>query len=396
MTEQYKYRYFYFKNGDVAAQVERVLALNGKKPTGGPDAFIADFLEKGQVSAVTVAAFLDQDQTVEHGTMRARTYCNVGLWHRLKTLIRYPKEILAAKPERILCGRQGYALAICLIAGKVLHAPVVFSAHNRLSGQAAGIKGRIRNGLDAWLIRRCDAAICHGPYLAQELADIGLPPDRITVFDSGCADLCPDGGFQDVQPPLPPRILFLGRMVREKGIFDLLEAFHCLIKDGMTAQLVYAGDGTDRLILAKKVQEFGLQAHVQLLGPIPHGDIGALIQSAWAMVTPTRSEFPEGRCMSAMEALAIGTPVIAPNDGPFPYLINSGVNGILYKQNSLPELTKALAAIISTNELRTELSVNCWESRYFLLRPEKTFGEAVMSALNRSTLREDIVTTLRN
>ncbi len=386
MNSKKKYRYFYFKNGDVVAQVLRVLSLNGRPPDGGPDAFIADFLEKGQVSEVTVAAFLDQEQEIRQGNIRARTYCNVGVAQRLKTFIQFPAEILAAKPQRILCGRQGYALAICLLAGLLLRAPVVFSAHNRLSGQATGIKGLIRNAVDAWLIRRCQAAICHGPYLAQELADIGLPPDRITVFDSGCADLCPDGELQNA-PPLPPRILFLGRMVREKGIFDLLEAFRHLSEAGNSAQLIYAGDGVDRPTLAQQVQAHGLQAHVQVLGPVPHGEIGPLIQSAWVMVTPTRSEFPEGRCMSAMEALAIGTPVIAPDDGPFPYLIKNGINGILYKQDSLAELTKALAAITSGNNLREQLSQNCWRNRHSLLQPEITFGCAAISALDQPDLR---------
>lgn len=380
MSEQEKYRYFYFKNGDVVAQLERVLSLNGNKPDGGPDAFIADFLEKGQISEVTVAAFLDQEQDIRHGPVRARTYCNVGLVPRLKTLVQYPKEILTSQPQRILCGRQGYALAICLLAGKLLGVPVVFSAHNRLGGQAKGLKGKIRNGLDAWLIRRCQAAICHGPYLAQELADIGLPPNRITVFDSGCADLSPDGDTPNAAPPLPPRVLYLGRMVREKGIFDLLEAFHRLIQAGHDARLIYAGDGADRPALAQQVQSLGLQARVEILGPVPHAEIGPLIQSAWTMVTPTRSEFPEGRCMSAMEALAIGTPVIAPDAGPFPYLVKNGENGILYEQDSLTELTKSLSKIANIT-LRENLSKNCRDNRHILLNPEITFGYAVRKSL---------------
>ncbi len=380
MTHKKQYRYFYFKNGDVVAQVQRVISLNGQPPDGGPDAFIADFLEKGQVGEVVVAAFLDRDQEARHGNIRAMTYSNVGGKQRLKTLIRLPADILSSKPQRILCGRQGYALAICLLTGLLLRAPVIFSAHNRLSGQATGIKGQLRNGIDTWLIRHCHAAICHGPYLAQELADIGLAPQRITIFDSGCADLCPETDDTQTSPAWPPRILYLGRMVREKGVFDLLDAFNRLITAGQQAELVFAGDGADKDALEQRARELGVQAHTRFLGAIPHADIGPLIQSAWSMVTPTRSEFPEGRCMSAMEALAIGVPVVAPNAGPFPYLVRHGENGLLFEQDSVQGIATALERLTCNQELRAQLSQRALAERSALLNPEISFGEAVLTS----------------
>lgn len=385
MTHNTKYRYFYFKNGDVAAQVRRVLDLNGRPPDGGPDAFIADFLTHGDVADVAVAAFLDRDQEERHGTVRSRTYSNVGLLARLGTLFRFPMEILAFKPERILCGRQGYALAVCLLAGRLLGAPVVFSAHNRLSGQAAGIKGRLRDGLDAWLIRRCHAAICHGPYLARELADIGLPASRVTAFDSGCADLLPEGANAPMAPAFPPRILFLGRMVREKGIFDLLHAFRAATASGRDAHLVYAGDGADRPALEALAQELGLAQRVKFLGPVPHGEIGGVVREAWAMVTPTRSEFPEGRCMAAMEALAMGVPVVAPDDGPFPYLVRDGENGLLFAQDSVDALAQALARLLADPAWRDRLSSNAFKERGCLLKPEVGFAQAATLAIEKSS-----------
>ena len=52
------------------------------------------------------------------------------------------------------------------------------------------------------------------------------------------------------------------------------------------------------------------------------------------VVTPTQSQFPEGRCMATMEGLVMGVPVIAPNFGPFPFLVKHGENGLLFEPDS--------------------------------------------------------------
>jgi glycosyltransferase involved in cell wall biosynthesis len=49
--------------------------------------------------------------------------------------------------------------------------------------------------------------------------------------------------------------------------------------------------------------------------------------------------------MSAMEALAMEVPVIAPDYGPFPYLIENGVNGLLFKVDDVNDLRKKLKVI---------------------------------------------------
>lgn len=378
------YRYFYFKNGDVVAQLQRLVALGGTKPEGGPDAFLASLLFNGGVKEACICGFHDHTLSERHGAYTTQNYSRVGIRGRLGSLFRLPLDILRFRPDRILCGRQGYALMVCLVVGRLIGAPVVFSAHNRLFGQAHGRIGKLRERLDAWLIRRCHGAVCHGPYLAQELRQIGVPADRIQVFDSGCADLVDQaaiaGSISQLPEHAPRRVLFIGRMVREKGIFDLLEAFQRLPDAKPVSELVYVGDGQDRAALQQLVQDQGLQNRVSFLGQLPHAEVGAQILQSWVVVTPTRSNFPEGRCMAAMEALALGVPLLAPDAGPFPYLVQDRVNGLLFRQDDTGHLAGCLRSILLEPELHDRLAQQALAQRDSLLKPETEFATAVAGA----------------
>ena len=78
---------------------------------------------------------------------------------------------------------------------------------------------------------------------------------------------------------------------------------------------------------------------------MPHENLADLICESTVVVTPTQSQFPEGRCMATMEGLVMGIPVIAPDFGPFPYLVKHNVNGLLYKPDSVNDLQNKLFKI---------------------------------------------------
>jgi glycosyltransferase involved in cell wall biosynthesis len=381
MAKPVSWRYFYFKNGGVVAQMRRIASLNGAVPTGGADAFLADFLAHAGVAEAVVSSFSDSNGMERHGHIIARDYAKDGLTVRLRNLFQLPRDILAARPDRILCGRQGLALMSCLAAGRLLGAPVVFSGHNRIIDKC-GARAKLRSALDGWLIRRCHSAVCHGPYLAKELTDIGVPKARIHVFDSDCGDL-----MASHPAKLPPRdagterrILFVGRVVRLKGIFDLLDAFSALCAQGSNARLIYAGNGPHLDELQVAVQDKGLGKMVDFTGRLTYRQVGDEIQRSWAVVTPTRSEFPEGRCMAAMEALALGVPLIAPDAGPFPFLVKDKVNGLLFRQDSVEDLQAALTAIVSDPGLRQRLAQGAVDSSEAFRKAEVTFSQAVLNA----------------
>ncbi len=378
-------RYFYFKNGDAIAQMKRVYILRGVVPDGGPDAFLADLLSTPQLGSMLLCSYAEHNACMDFGNVAVRTYKQDSLLEKLASFCRLLLAIIAFRPQRILCGRTGAALAACILAGFILRIPVVFSAHTGISGQRDGLLADLGDYIDALLIRRCHAAICHGPHLELQLHSIGVPKARVFVFDSGCSDIVGDTREPHQPSQLPtcaPHILYLGRIVRGKGVFDLLQAFSEIVNSGLNANLDYVGGGNDLDALKEGVILQRIDDKVHVIGPLAHSEVSSVIRAAWAVVTPTRSELPEGRCMSAMEALACGIPVVAPDAGPFPYLVKNGVNGLLFEQDSVAGLASAIRRLITEPGLRASLSENAFRDRHQLIEPEVRFGGAVTKAFN--------------
>ena len=126
----------------------------------------------------------------------------------------------------------------------------------------------------------------------------------------------------------------------------------------------------------------GLAEQVSCLGKIDHSDLPAYINASYVVVTPTRREFPEGRCLAAMEALACKIPLIAPSSGPFPYLVEHDVNGMLYEPDDVKSLAQALTRIATDAEYYNQLKKGAIVTADKLRVPIRTFYQAVEIAFN--------------
>ncbi|MEA2624323.1 MAG: teichuronic acid biosynthesis glycosyltransferase TuaC [Candidatus Binatota bacterium] len=109
-------------------------------------------------------------------------------------------------------------------------------------------------------------------------------------------------------PAETPVLLFLGRLVRENGICELLEAFQRLREDAPDARLWIAGSGDREARIRKRIGSLGIGGSVQMLGARRGQDKLDLLAAADVMVRTSRHEvFPE----AYLEALSVGTPVAA-------------------------------------------------------------------------------------
>ena len=89
--------------------------------------------------------------------------------------------------------------------------------------------------------------------------------------------------------------------------------------------------------------------------------------------------------MVVMESLVLGVPVVAPDFGPFPYLVVHGKNGLLYRPDSINDLAQKLDMILDNDELYIRLKAGARESGDTLLVPSLTFSEAVKRAFGFAT-----------
>ncbi len=97
-------------------------------------------------------------------------------------------------------------------------------------------------------------------------------------------------------------------------------------------------------------------------------------------VTPTRLGHAESRCKAAIEPIVFGIPVIAPDFGPFPYLIENESNGLLYAPDSVPELRDCLVRVLRDDALHQRLAEGARSTGNGLLESPLTFTQAITLA----------------
>lgn len=117
------------------------------------------------------------------------------------------------------------------------------------------------------------------------------------------------------QPPSherrPFRIMFIGRIVRSKGVFDILE-IAARLRDSHPGLVHWdiCGTGHDFEELRSRHAELALEGVVSLRGWTSLDDLITVYDEAHAAIVPTRSSFTEGLAMTAAEAVLAGRPVI--------------------------------------------------------------------------------------
>ena len=160
------------------------------------------------------------------------------------------------------------------------------------------------------------------------------------------------------EPPSPPvRILFAARLLKNKGLSDLVEAIHRLSKEHESIELVVAGiiDNDARgKIPIKQLEQWQQQGLIQWLGQVD--DMPALLNRVNIVCLPTR--YGEGIPRILIEAAASGRVLIATDVPGCREIIIHKKNGLLVKPGDQNELINALRTLI--NEPATRKKMGYW------------------------------------
>jgi glycosyltransferase involved in cell wall biosynthesis len=151
--------------------------------------------------------------------------------------------------------------------------------------------------------------------------------------------------------PVPdaPRLVCVGRLHAVKGHLVLLEAAARLIAEGIRLELLLAGDGPLRPVIADEVRRRGLDRCVRMLGWTSAEQVRDAIVASRALVLPS---FTEGLPVVLMEALALGRPVIASTLSGIPELVVPGTNGWLVPAASVDGLVVAMREALEAPPVR--------------------------------------------
>ena len=146
-----------------------------------------------------------------------------------------------------------------------------------------------------------------------------------------------------------PAIAFLGRLVSDKGVDLLLQAFAQLRPAGW--RLTIIGDGPERASLTRLATDLGVSASVDFLGSLQGEPLVRALNHHELMVVPSRWREPFG--VVALEGLACGCVVLASDGGGLPDAV--GPAGLLFRRGDLANLTQQLRLLIDDQSLREHL-----------------------------------------
>ena len=153
-------------------------------------------------------------------------------------------------------------------------------------------------------------------------------------------------------------LLFVGRLVVQKGIADIILALKYL--NNKKIHLTIVGDGMDRELFENMVIENDLSDVILFKGQIQWGDkLWQEMQEAHCLILPS---YNEGLGMVCVEAMANGVPVIGSNQGGIPDIVKNHINGLLIEPGNIASIADAIKTLYEDETLRRKLALNAIET----------------------------------
>src|SRR5208282_571005 len=283
---------------------------------------------------------------------------NRGLWTALNKV----------NPQVLICGGYAYAASWEALLWARRHQVefVLWSESNR--HDARGGRAEVE-WLKTYFVRHCDRFVVPGKASFEYLRSLGAPAANIVTAPNAVDNRWFARQAESVRShvtefrekmKLPARfILFVGRLVPEKGVFDLLAAY-AKLESGLRSEvgLVFAGDGACREELIQQAKLIN-PGGVCFPGFAQREDLAGLYALAEALVLPTHSD-PWGLVVN--EAMSCGLPIIVSNvAGCSADLVEDGWNGYVVPSRDAEKLSMAMDSVVRQPELKQQMSARSLE-----------------------------------
>ncbi len=185
-------------------------------------------------------------------------------------------------------------------------------------------KPYLRDRSKLW--QRASLFICVSNFIRDKAIEAGFPKEKLRVHSIGIDRTL----FRPAEASDDKIVLFIGRLVANKGCIYLIRAMQQVLACEPSARLVVIGDGPLRASLEQSAQE--LQIACEFLGSQPVSAVTEWVRRARLLCVPSITAVDgasEGLGMVSLEAQATGRPVVGFRTGGIPEAIQENVTGLL-------------------------------------------------------------------
>jgi glycosyltransferase involved in cell wall biosynthesis len=242
-----------------------------------------------------------------------------------------------------------------ILLGACLRCPVVVSVHG---ADVFTLNGRVMLGIKRFVLKHADAVVVNSSASLKICMEL-CPRDDYVICPTG-ADT---GKFKKLKRHRKDskkfEVLFVGRLIEQKGVMYLCEAMRLLRDTKSNVHLTLVGDGVFKKSVESYIAEHGLQAVITVVGWIQPEDLPAYYAKADVFVGPSIDSgngWKEGFGTVFAEASAMGLPVIATNTGGIADVVKDGVTGLLVRQKDANALAEAITRLAQNPDLREKLA----------------------------------------
>jgi glycosyltransferase involved in cell wall biosynthesis len=212
--------------------------------------------------------------------------------------------------------------------------PLLATIHSTEQGRRGGLFNdyqRMIHEVEAWLVREAWRLICCSGFMASEVTNsLGAPHDRVDIIPNGVEPAPFHEPFDKAAfrarfaRPEEKLVLYVGRLVHEKGVGLLVEAIPRVLRT-VDAKFAIVGEGYMKEQMIARVQELGVAAKTFVSGFLDTLTVRRLFATADVFVVPSLYE-PFG--IVALEAMAARTPVVTTGAGGLSEIVQHDQTGV--------------------------------------------------------------------
>jgi len=187
--------------------------------------------------------------------------------------------------------------------------------------------------------------------------------------------------YLDDFPEFDFKVIFVARIEKLKGVFELIEAAFKILSRYKNIGFVFLGDGSDFDKLYNMVKDSGYEDNIKLLGWKEHLLIGSYLKISDVVVLPS---YTEGFTRTWLEGIYTETPIITtPLEGIKEYL-EDGKTGIFVRKKNIEDIVDAILKIYKNPELRKSIKNNLRDLKKEILNgQELSFKDCVEKIIQK-------------
>jgi glycosyltransferase involved in cell wall biosynthesis len=251
----------------------------------------------------------------------------------------------------------------------VFRKPLLTTIHSTEIGRRNGIHfdyERMIHETEAWLTYEAWRVICCSDYMVSHVKwAFGLPTDKLVMIPNGVdAEVYTRIEHEDLSNfrskfalPEEKIVLFVGRLVYEKGVHVLINAVPKVLEK-VNAKFIIVGNGYMKEQLSNIVKNMGLAHKVHFTGFVDDETLRKLQKCADVSVVPSLFE-PFG--IVALEAMAAKSPVVVSDTGGLSEIVEHEVTGVKVYANNPESLTWGITKVLLDENFAKRIKENAYK-----------------------------------